>query len=73
MNQDQIDAGFAHVRSERFLRAHAGQVRNPRILARLHPATVELEAPIPFDARLSWIGASLGIADVWKSAGERHA
>lgn len=44
-----------------------------RDAARLHPATVELEAPIPFDARLSWIGASLGIADVWKSAGERHA
>jgi hypothetical protein len=44
-----------------------------RDAARLHPATVELDAPIPFDARLSWIGASLGIADVWKSAGERHA
>jgi len=72
VNQDQIDAGFAHVRSERFLRAHAGQVRDPAF-ARLHPATVELEAPIPFDARLSWIGGSLGIADLWKSAREQHA
>ena len=29
----------------------------------VRPATVELDAPLPFRARLEWIWSSLGIAD----------
>lgn len=37
MNQDQIDAGFDQVRSERFLRAHAAEARDPGFWRALSP------------------------------------
>jgi hypothetical protein len=46
VNQDQIDAGFAHVRAERFLRAHAADVRDPEFWRRLNPGLTISERPM---------------------------
>ena len=44
-----------------------------RDVAPMHPYTIELGAEVPFDDRLTWIGGSLGIADLWESIEEENA
>ena len=50
MHQDQIDAGFDHVRAERFLRAHLAEARNPDFWRAMNPELSISDRPTVRDA-----------------------
>jgi hypothetical protein len=47
VNQEHIDAGFDHVRSERFPRAHRTETRDPGVRPALKAHLTIAERPIP--------------------------